>query len=105
MVDATSADRLPSQTRFALTATKLTRNSTACACGCFVTTSQLDGDACSGCLDIDVVNSLPTQLWAELDPDIFANRKLPAMKRLADVLDRRTQIRTWCLRRPIRHAT
>ena len=56
-------------------------------CGSFVTTSQPDRDVCSGCLDIDVVNSLPAQLWAELDPEIFANRKLPAMKRLADVLD------------------
>lgn len=26
-------------------------------------------------------------MWAELDPGIFANRKLPVMKRLADVLN------------------
>ena len=56
-------------------------------CGCFVTTSQPASGVCSGCLNIDVVNSLPTELWYELDSDIFANRILPAMKRLADVLD------------------
>ncbi|GAB5513460.1 MAG: hypothetical protein Rhob2KO_11850 [Rhodopirellula baltica] len=56
-------------------------------CGCLVTTSQPEGDVCSGFLDIDVVASLPTELWAELDPGIFANRKLPVMKRLADVLN------------------
>lgn len=56
-------------------------------CGCFVTTSESDGDVCSACVHIDAVNSLPAELWAELDADIFANRVLPTIKRLADVLD------------------
>gem|GEM_PF-6157674 len=41
----------------------------------------MDTPLCSPCSDKHA------QYWPELDPDISANRKLTAMKRLAEVLD------------------
>ena len=57
-------------------------------CNGHVTTLEPDGsNVCSSCQHRDIADALPPELWADLDPHIFANQKLPAMKRLAATLD------------------